>query len=438
VLVDLDDARRQLLSETLRYAVDKIPFYSRYANPAGVLTFENLPVLTAADIAGNEREFSALSGFPDGILLSGGTSGTPSMLFRSLEEEQLAMYHHTGLAPYERFPNSPGFVLHIAGSQHGFGTVVQANQPLVRMPLREIRHARSIMDLLCHGLVIAGEPAFPIALAGNLTRVKALSSALATLGLDPSSMSRIEEVGVSSSFLTPTWRENLRRYWNAKTVSVYGLSELGPTSVSECSGCGAYHLSDMILWEVLDPVTLNTVSEGCGVLVATTLYPFFSSMLRLRYSTRDIVQVTEGCQQGTSPAVKLIGRQSSSPLWRDASGRLVSVLSMLDVLECLEDLPWLVVEDPVSELFRRAPDIPAQLAIRCGHPRIAISASTAGPEARRIVVGMEHVGQPSDQASAQAAQEARRRLVTSIPVLDEWLRVDGHVLDVQVVDEGCL
>src|SRR5437762_1705271 len=150
--------QNMLLTETLAYAATYIPFYQRLSRRRGQLAYRDLPVLTSAMVAEDYLDFSNLQRLPDGIVLTGGTTGIPGLVFRSVDEEIVTYYHKTGLRPGELLPASAeyGITIHITGAQHGFGPRVHYNQPVISLPLGDIRHAHVIARLLSEGLKIDG------------------------------------------------------------------------------------------------------------------------------------------------------------------------------------------------------------------------------------------------------------------------------------------
>jgi len=101
------------------------------------------------------------------------------------------------------------------------------------------------------------------------------------------------------------WSEAMRRDLDARlglrAVDLYGLSEIiGPGVAVECHAVrnGLHGWEDHFLFEVIDPETLEPVSEGeSGELVITTLTK--EALPMVRYRSRDITRLTrEPCPCG--------------------------------------------------------------------------------------------------------------------------------------------
>jgi phenylacetate-CoA ligase len=92
------------------------------------------------------------------------------------------------------------------------------------------------------------------------------------------------------------WTDQMRRYIEAasgiKAYDIYGLSEIiGPGVAAECACQDGLHVfEDHFLVEIVDPATLEPVSDGGeGELVITTLSK--QAMPVIRYRTRDITAI---------------------------------------------------------------------------------------------------------------------------------------------------
>jgi len=117
------------------------------------------------------------------------------------------------------------------------------------------------------------------------------------------------------------WTEGMRQRIEAesslKAYDIYGLSEIiGPGVGIECAHQAGLHIfEDHFLVEIIDPQTLELVSDGAeGELVLTTLSK--DAMPMIRYRTRDVTAfITEPCACGrTIRRIRRIGRRSDDML----------------------------------------------------------------------------------------------------------------------------
>lgn len=111
---------------------------------------------------------------------------------------------------------------------------------------------------------------------------------------------------LSSEYVPKAMRERLQDIWGCEVYQYYGMTEMGFVGGVECHAHIGYHLSELdLLLEVVDPETGESVKEGQGELVFTTLRR--EAMPLIRYRTGDLVElITEGCPCGTS--LKTIGK----------------------------------------------------------------------------------------------------------------------------------
>jgi len=131
-------------------------------------------------------------------------------------------------------------------------------------------------------------------------------------GIDPAkdlAINKIIVAGEPGGSIKST-REAIETLWNAKVYDFYGLSDIFGANAGMCIEQEGLHLSeDHNLLEVLDPETLEPVSEGeRGEMVLTTLKKRARPMIRFR--TGDIVTVNkERCNCGRTHArINIQGR----------------------------------------------------------------------------------------------------------------------------------
>jgi len=112
---------------------------------------------------------------------------------------------------------------------------------------------------------------------------------------------------VAGEPLSPARRDRIAQLWQAPVVQEYGASETGGLA-GECPHGNLHLWADRAIFEVYDPATGRTSTDGAGELVVTPL--FREAMPLLRYHLGDRVEVTCGdCPCGWAlPVVRVLGR----------------------------------------------------------------------------------------------------------------------------------
>ncbi len=153
------------------------------------------------------------------------------------------------------------------------------------------------------------------------------------------------------------WTENMRKEieekWKIKAIDIFGLSEIiGPGVSSECIYQKGLHVNeDHFIPEIIDPVTLNPLSEGTeGELVFTTITK--EGLPLLRYRTRDLTSLNyEPCKCGRTLVRmhKCNGRSDDMLIIRGVNLFPSQIETVL--LEMSETKPhYLIIVDRVNNL----------------------------------------------------------------------------------------
>jgi len=111
---------------------------------------------------------------------------------------------------------------------------------------------------------------------------------------------------VTSEYLSPSMRKQLRDAWNCDVHVHYGLTEMGLGVAVECHAHNGYHFNEAdLLLEVVDPETGAVLADDEeGELVFTTLTR--EAMPLIRYRTHDISRlISTPCECGTATLKKI-------------------------------------------------------------------------------------------------------------------------------------
>jgi hypothetical protein len=145
--------------------------------------------------------------------------------------------------------------------------------------------------------------------------------------------SNLEGVISIGNYLTERWRSQIEKIWKAPVVDTFSLSEIFGGATQSLT-CGWYHFSPYVIPEVISPQTLNPITEGIGILVLTSLYPFQEAQPLIRYVTGDLVKVT--CSLSSRPgelAIKPLGRAEFGIPLPDSDEWLITPASLLEIID---------------------------------------------------------------------------------------------------------
>ena len=301
---ELRSLQSERLRETVRRAYERVPFYERTLDEAGVAPddvtgiddIERLPFTTKEDFRDE---------YPDGLFAvdwsdvrrihaSSGTTGTPKVVAyteRDLEvwaEVMARSLYTAGVRAGDVVQNAYGYGLFTGGL--GFHDGVEELGATV-VPTGGGGTTRQIQFLSDLGSdVLACTPSYCLYLAEQAHErgvdVRDLPLSTVTIGAEP---------------FTDPMREEIERELGVTAVDVYGLSEvIGPGVSIECAEVqnGLHLWEDLFYPEIVDPDTGEVLPPGEeGELVLTTLTK--EALPVLRYRTGDITRLRyERCDCG--------------------------------------------------------------------------------------------------------------------------------------------
>ena len=137
----------------------------------------------------------------------------------------------------------------------------------------------------------------PVTISGTASYLLRLLEVASELGVDPTQLGLKAVLSVGEpGAAVPATKKRLQEGWNAAVIDGLGMTEVSPLGDS-CPGNSAIHLAnDMILVEIIDPDTCESLPPGEeGELVITNLVGDTQPLLR--YRTRDISRLTiEPCE----------------------------------------------------------------------------------------------------------------------------------------------
>lgn len=344
--------RQYLLSETLKYVLDRIPFYQklRPLNSRPSVQLEDFPMIDNRIVSSNLWEFVALDSFPDYLVTTGGTTGAGSTItFRNDDEYQAV---HSFLADYTNqekatLDSIEDFTLDIFVNTNGHYPRRFPGDPTLSVTLEQPAHAEIIRRLIQDGIHFGDRVVPARRVQSQNGTIRTLTGYFWVTGFEPRNFD-MRSLLTYGGHLSETWTQRLRDFWGADVLTLYGLSEFAVGNAMQCRECGSYHY--WTAWPEFWAIDgAGPVESGDAQLVLTSLVPFTKVQPRIRYTTGDIVTLTGFCSLAEQQGFRFRGRLSSSVV--DDSGTQKGVLlSELEVIEVLDRLPNVFCRPHASEL----------------------------------------------------------------------------------------
>ncbi|PTN36850.1 phenylacetate--CoA ligase family protein [Desulfonatronum sp. SC1] len=239
------------------------------------------------------------SSYPDGLLCrpkedmvrlhaSSGTTGAATVIFHTAGDIQTwadlvaRCFHMVGVRPGDVFQNMSGYGLFTGGLGIHYGAERLGCLTIPAGAGNSKRQIKLLQDF--HVTVIHIIPSYALHLA----------TVFQSLGVEPGGL-HLKTALIGAEPHSEEIRRRIEELYGVKAYNSYGLSEMnGPGVAFECPEQNGMHIwEDAFLPEIIDPVTLQPVSEGeVGELVLTTLTR--EGMPILRYRTRDLTRFLPG------------------------------------------------------------------------------------------------------------------------------------------------
>lgn len=314
-LEDLQKFQLEKLQETVAWANEKIPFYRRKLEEAGIKSdgiksledVNRLPVTVKNDLRDNYPFDLCSVPLKEVVRVhaSSGTTGKP--ITGPYTKEDMAQWTEcmarnlwaAGVRPEDIFQNAYGYGLFTGGLGFHQGAVEMGCTIVPTSSGQTERQILIMNDFRSNVLGCTPSYALTIAERGKEMKVnfKDLPLRVGIFGAEPWSIGMRQEI-----------EERLA----IKAHEAYGLTELcGPGVAYDCEAQDGLHINeDHFLAEVVDPLTLEPVPDGeKGELMLTSLQR--RAMPMIRYRTKDITRLRrETCSCGRTFArmEKVLGR----------------------------------------------------------------------------------------------------------------------------------
>ncbi len=333
------------LKETVAWCWDRVPFYRRRMESAGVKPADirslddlrHLPFTTKDDLRDNYP--FGLFAVPQTELVrihsSSGTTGNPTVVGYTREDldlwaEMCARFiTAAGVTPQDTVQIAFGYGLFTGGFglHYGMEKVGAAVVPASSGNTR--RQVKLLKDFGVTALVCT--PSYALYIGDTLRE----------MGMDPAELKL--KIGL---FGAEPWsnrmRDKVEQALGIHATDNYGLSEIiGPGVSGECALKDGMHIQeDHFLPELIDPETLAPVerdSGQSGELVITTLTK--KALPMLRYRTKDLTRLTDrpcACGRTTARMEKTSGRTDDMLIIRGVNVFPSQIESVLLEMEHVE------------------------------------------------------------------------------------------------------
>jgi phenylacetate-CoA ligase len=306
--------QRQRLAWSLRHAYDKVPFYRKGFDAAGVhpSDFRDLsdlrkfPFTLKSDLRDN-YPFGMFAVPRDELVrvhASSGTTGKPTVV--GYTKADIAMWSEVMARSIRAAGGRPGMMVHVAYGYGLFTGGLGAHYGAERLGCAVVpvsggmteRQVQLIADF--EPDIIMVTPSYMLAILDGFLKA----------GLDPRRSSL--KFGIfGAEPWTNAMREEIEKSFDLQATDIYGLSEvIGPGVAQECveSKDGLHIWEDHFFPEIVNPDTGEVLPDGeKGELVFTSLTK--EAFPIIRYRTRDLTRLLPGtARPGMRRMEKITGR----------------------------------------------------------------------------------------------------------------------------------
>jgi len=335
------------LKETLRWAYERIPYYKKAFDDAGVRpqdcrTLEDLskfPFTTKKDLRDN-YPFGLFAVPKDRIArlhASSGTTGKPTVVGYTAND--IDNWANVVARSVRAAGGGPGDIVHIA---YGYGLFTgglgahygaeRAGCTVVPMSGGQTEKQVQLIGDFKPSIIMV-TPSYMLNIIEEFQRQ----------GLDPAASSL--RVGIfGAEPWTNAMRQEIEQRAGIDAVDIYGLSEvMGPGVASECvvSKDGPVIWEDHFYPEIIDPVTGEVLPDGSeGELVFTSLTK--EALPVVRYRTRDLTKLLPPTSRSMRRIGKITGRSDDMLIIRGVNVFPTQIEEL--ILRCPELAPHYLIE----------------------------------------------------------------------------------------------
>jgi len=218
---------------------------------------------------------------------SSGTTGKPVIIPYTQKDVDMwadmmkRCYELAGLTNLDRIQITPGYGLWTAGIGFQLGAERLGAMAVPMGPGNTEKQLQMLMDLRC--TAITSTSSYALLLAEEINRRGIKDKVHLKAGI------------IGSERWSRKMRTRIEEELGLESFDIYGLTEIyGPGIAQDCHlHDGLHYWSDMLFFEIIDPVTGEILPEGeLGELVVTTLSKEGAPLIR--YRTRDLTRIIPG------------------------------------------------------------------------------------------------------------------------------------------------
>jgi phenylacetate-CoA ligase len=235
---------------------------------------------------------------------SSGTTGSPVIIPYTKNDVEvwadmmMRCYRLAGLTNQDRIQITPGYGLWTAGIGFQAGAELLGAMAVPMGPGNTEKQLQMMLDL--KSTALASTSSYALLLAEEISKRGLKGKINLKVGI------------IGSERWSPKMRARIEDELGIDTYDIFGLTEIyGPGIALDCSlHDGLHYWSDHLLFEIIDPVTGESLPDGTlGELVITTLTKEGAPLIR--YRTRDLTRILpKPCKCGCPfPRIdRLLGR----------------------------------------------------------------------------------------------------------------------------------
>jgi phenylacetate-CoA ligase len=305
---DVEDYQLYKLRKILSYAYEKSDFYKKRFKTHGIKPDEiqtladlaKIPFTEPSDIAEHANRFLCVShGDITRVttFTTSGTTGPQKRVFCTEKDlDRMTDFMAVGLRTVADNRDVLQIILPFGTANNQGDLLAKGAKKMGIFPVKagmKIRPEDQIELIRQHGSTVLF---VPTPYLYRMTKELEDKTSLGSLG--------VRALFVTSGYLSEPMRNQLKRAWNCRVHTHYGLSEMGLGLAVECSAYDGYHFNEAdTLLEIIDPRTGETLNEGEGELVFTTLSN--EGMPLIRYRTHDLSHlIPEPCPCGATTLLR--------------------------------------------------------------------------------------------------------------------------------------
>lgn len=318
-----NELQDKLLRRTITYVYANCPYYKQMFDKLGLKPedvhskndLEKIPILDRETLRERMNDVINKNLTISSIISTSGTSGKFLHLYLSYDELFVLSQMARIFPGLKSEPIKRKTILYIPSPFHGVSATFPSQTHQIITTIFDKSFQESVIHKFIDDLTTEYVSKDGVGRVSDIVvfppYLRDITTILLDHGIDPKEVG-IEKIHTTGSHVSPALRAMARACWSAEITDSYSLAEVLIGNAAQCDRRTDYHFTVTVIPEVVDPYTGERLELGEeGLLVLTTLYPFQQTMPLLRYSTGDIVSLTDdtcGCGFEGISIRKIVGR----------------------------------------------------------------------------------------------------------------------------------